>query len=144
MRKREAKLKTARLGCVAVTMLGTVVFGGATQALNASAGTSEVAVASDSDAAASVTGVIAGRVFIAGGPPRRGGHNSGRLKVVVMDESRKVVARTTTARNGEFSVRVIPGNYFIVSKLGTFTCQGKGVLVRAGARVRTSIVCSIK
>jgi len=93
---------------------------------------------------ASITGVIAGRVFVAGGPPRRGGRDSGRLKVVVMNESRKVVARTTTARNGEFSVRVRPGNYFVVSKLGTFTCQGKRVLVRAGAKVRTSIVCSIK
>jgi hypothetical protein len=89
-----------------------------------------------------VTGVIAGRLYVSGGPPRAGHgvHPADRFTVVVTRGTR-TLAKTITTRRGAFSIHIAPGRYELAGEPGA--CRAKKVVVKAGRTTRARLYCGL-
>jgi hypothetical protein len=90
----------------------------------------------------SVTGRIAGRLYVSGGPARAGsGPHPGDHFAVIVTRGSRTVAKTTTTRQGTFSIHIRPGRYGIVGQIGG--CKRTRVVVRVGKTARATLYCSL-
>jgi hypothetical protein len=101
-------------------------------------------------------GKIVGHLYLAGGPhflqkrhPK--GLPGSYLKVLITDRSgstvstSKLIATTTTKRDGSFALTVVAGSYRIAGQLATGQlCLAQSIVVRSGRQTRVAIYCSIK
>jgi hypothetical protein len=63
-------------------------------------------------------------------------------RVEIRDASRRVVATTTSRRDGRYSVRVPAGAYSVVVVTATMpSCPPKAIQVRAHAAVKADVTC---
>ncbi len=95
-------------------------------------------------------GVIAGRLYAAGGPaPGRSRPAQGFGVLVVRAGSplshAHPLAATKTGVGGWFAIHVGPGSYLLAGELpsGQF-CPARRVLVRAGQSTRATLICSVR
>ena len=142
---------------IVVTVLAGAALFAAIQVLSASAGSGHTTPAdpfagyvatSEPDsplanvAVHRVTGVIAGRLYVSGGPPSTGHgvHPADRFTVVVTRGTR-TLAKTITTRRGAFSIHIAPGGYELVGKPGA--CRAKKVVVKAERTTRARLYCAL-
>jgi hypothetical protein len=104
---------------------------------------------------ASARGVIAGHVYLGGGPalgrgqkPRKVGAPHYRVVVTQATGSiatASVVAETTTKEDGSFAIRIKPGRYQVAGQFssGQF-CFARNVIVRSGKPTKMALECSAK
>jgi hypothetical protein len=103
---------------------------------------------------ASRVGILAGHLYVGGGPalspprtvPAR--HAASGYRVVVREmagTSTNAVARTTTRRNGSFTIRLRPGRYQVAGEFNTGKlCFVHKVTVRAGKTTTVNLECGAK
>ncbi len=93
-----------------------------------------------------VTGTIAGKLTVGGGPARKRPpkHISPTPShAILVQRNGRTVKVAHTNSKGAFYVRVAPGTYSLKGTVGA-DCQSKTVHVKANATVRVSLGCSIK